>query len=80
MYYIYWWAGKPSLVARFTPERDTSGAYLIDKSKRYEVLWSRTEELKEFFDRVAQNTPFRRKQMTHDLHEFIEQIFAGEPG
>lgn len=78
MHYLYWWNGKPALVARFTPEKDLSGAYLIDKSERYEVLWSRSEELEDFFNRIAKNTPFARKQMTHDPHEFITWMFGKE--
>ena len=80
MYYLYWWAGKPAAVVRFTPEKDISGAFFVDKNKPYKI-WSIDKNVSVFFEKSIKQGAhqFSRRDFTSDKHYFISRLFKGEP-
>jgi hypothetical protein len=80
MYHLHWWKGEPAAVVQFTPEKDISGAFYVDKSKPYKV-WARDKNVQVFFEKSIKQGAhqFSRHQFTHDKHEFFDWIFGSEP-
>jgi len=79
MYYVYWWSGEVRGIIRFTPEKDLGRSYIVDKSKRYEVLWAKDENIKKLLERSFPSTTFQRNRLTEDKYKLINLIFGSEP-
>jgi len=81
VYYLQWWEGKPALIAIFTPEKDVSGAYFVDKSRPWDVVWFKEDFIREWFEKSVKSGLFQisKKRFTDDPHEFIDRIFGEEP-
>jgi len=78
VYYLMWWHDELAAAARFTLEKDLSGEFIVDKTKRCEIIWAKDKTIRIWLEKAILKTPFARKQITEDKHKFIIWIF-GEP-
>jgi len=75
MYHLSYFAEKIEALLRFTPERDLRGAYIVDKSKRYDLLWLKNEKHRKWYEKTQKHDIFRMSELIDENYKLIRNIF-----
>jgi hypothetical protein len=75
MYHLSYFHNEIEALLRFTPKRDPEVNLIVDKSKRYDLLWVRHEEHRKWFKETQINDTFRWWELIDSNYNLIKKIF-----